>query len=322
MDKATLALRRACSNGRCALLACEPTLEGVLAAIGIAYLARVDEEHVRLVSSACAQPRLDENVVGPFEVDDRMLALAGRVWRGLSAKVATGCPRSRENHCPGTCAGACATKVSYACAADDPSVPEAVHRYARLAFKVGPAIANMMSHPAVVKVDSLARLVLNECERTRQFARFSLLADGSYLASFRPKANTVPFVAGHFARRMGSERFCLVDPVHCVAALHDSGEKRCRIILLDQTLADELAARDDFSSDEQYVRAMWKRLYDGLALEGRGKEERGYDLRAAWMPKRLWADLPELDPRNSNPGSHVPKRYQGARKDALPDGAD
>ena len=75
---------------------------------------------------------------------------------------------------------------------------------------------------------------------------------------------------------------------------------------LDQLLADELAARDDFAADEQYVRAMWKRLYDSLALDGRGKEERGYDLRASWMPKRFWGDLPELDPRNGNPGAYVP----------------
>ena len=131
----------------------------------------------------------------------------------------------------------------------------------------------------------------------------------------------MPLVASHFAKRMGPERFCLVDPVHCVAAVHEAGQKRCRIIRLDQTLADELAARDDFAADEQYVRAMWKRLYDGLALDGRGKEERGYDLRASWMPKRFWGDLPELDPRNGNPGAHVPKRYQGARKDALKDGS-
>ena len=316
-----MALQRACAQGRCALLSCQPTLEGVLGAVGVAYLARVDEAHVRLVSSAFAQPRLDENVVGPFAVDDRMLALAGRVWRGLNAKVATGCPRSHENRCPGTCAGSCVSKVAYACAADDPSVPEAVHRYARLAFKAGSGIANMMSHPAVVKLDSLARLVINECERTRQFTRFSLLADGSYLASFRPKANTVPFVAGYFAKRMAQERFCLVDPVHCMAALHEADAKRCQVVRLDQALATELAARDDFSSDEQYVRAMWKRLYEGLALEGRGVEERGYDLRASWMPKRFWVELPELDPRSENPGAYVPKRYQGARKDALMEGS-
>jgi probable DNA metabolism protein len=242
------------------------------------------------------------------------------VWRGLYKKVATGCPRAKEGRCPGTCEGSCVSKIAYACAADDPSVPEAVHRYARLAFRAGPAIANMSVDPAVIKLDSLARLVVNECERTRQFTRFSQLADGSYLASFRPKADTVPLVSGYFAKRMMPERFCLVDPVHCVAALHEADAKRCQVVHLDQTLADELAARDDFSSDEQYIRAMWKRLYDGLTLDGRGKDERGYDLRASWMPKRFWDGLFELDPRSANPGSQVPRRYQGARKDALIEG--
>lgn len=302
------------------MLACEPTLEGVLAAVGIAYLAHVDEEHVRLTSSVGAQPQLSESTVGPFAADERTIALAGRVWRGLDAEVTAGCPRARENRCPSSCAGSCVSKIPYACAADDPSMPEAVHRYVRLAFKAGSAVSAMTTHPAVVALDSLARLVLNECERTRQFARFSRLADGSYLASFRPAANTVPFVARHFARRLRSERFCLVDPVHCVAALHEADSERCRIVCLDQELAGELAARDDLSSDERYIRALWKRFYDGLALEGRGTAERGYDLRSSWMPKRFWSDLPELDPRNAVPGPYVPKRYQGVRADTLGSG--
>ena len=40
--------------------------------------------------------------------------------------------------------------------------------------------------------DDLARHVLGECEHTRQFVRFSHMADGSYAASFSPGANTIP----------------------------------------------------------------------------------------------------------------------------------
>lgn len=312
LGRAVSALGQACGeDGRVALL-CIPTLEGILSSVGVAYLAHADERRVRLVSSSHAQARLDEGIVGPFAMDECMLALADRVWRGLGSSVAKGCPSARRGRCSGRCEGACVTKIAYACAADEPSMPEAVHRYVRLAFNVGSAIATMTTHPAVAELDGLARLVLGECERTRQFARFSLLADGSYLASFKPKANTVPFVAAHFARRMGTERFCLVDPVHCVAALHEAGDRRCHVIQLDQALAAALAARDDVSPDERYVRAMWKRLYDSLALDGRGPDERGYDLRASWMPKRFWDDLPELDPRAGNPGAYVPERYQSA----------
>lgn len=60
------------------------------------------------------------------------------------------------------------------------------------------------------------------------------------------------------------------------------------------------------ASDEPYVRALWKRLYDGLALEGRGPYERGYDLRTHWMPKRLWEGLVELDPRSATQAPTCP----------------
>lgn len=309
---AVAALAHACLDGGHAVLICRPALEGVLAAIGVAYLARADEQRMRLAGSSHVQLRLGEHAVGPLGADEHMLALADRVWRGLGASVAKGCPNAREGRCPGRCTGACTAKIAYACAADEPSMPEAVHRYARLAFKAGPAIATMTTHPAVAELDSLALLVLNECKRTRQFARFSRLADGSYLASFRPKANTIPLVAAHFARRMGTERFCLVDPVHCMAALHEATGRRCHVVQLDQALADELAARGDLSSDERYVRALWKRLYDSLALGGRKKADRGYDLRASWMPKRFWGELVELDPRAADPGACIPERYQGA----------
>lgn len=157
----------------------------------------------------------------------------------------------------------------------------------------------------------LGRTVTNEVEKTRQFARFSHVADGSWMAVFRPAANTVPLVATHFAERMGTERFCLLDPTRGVAALHEAGERCCQVVRVDAQLASRMERELRLASDEPYVRALWKRLYGGLALEGRGPYERGYDLRTHWMPKRLWEGLVELDPRSADPGAHVPARYAG-----------
>mgnify|MGYP001682793594 FL=1 len=42
------------------------------------------------------------------------------------------------------------------------------------------------------------------------------------------------------------------------------------------------------------MQAMLRRFYEGVGLEGRGPAERGYDLCAHWMPKRVWQGLPEL----------------------------
>ena len=313
--------RAAAEDGSSVLLACDPSVEGVLSSIGLAYLAHLPADRVRLARADACQARLDEVVIAapPVEGDD-VVDLAWRVWRGFEAAVSAGCRWQRDGRCSGSCRAECTRKVLLACASDSPSMPETVHRYVRLAFDVRGGLRSMSASPDVLATDALARRVSCECEKTRQFVRFSRLSDGSFFSAFRPSENTVPLVAQHFASRMGTERFCLVDPIHRMAALHEKGARRCQVTRLDQALADELASRDDLAPDERYVRAMWKRLYVGLTLEGRGKVERGYDLRTHLMPRRFWAGLTELDPYPGEKDVIVPERYSG-RSPILPEAA-
>lgn len=290
------------------LLACIPGAEGILSAIGIAYLAHAAPTRVRLERLDGAQPRLGEAAIEtPADVD-----LARRVLAGYERAVARRCPKARGGTCSGGCQEACGTRVLLAAACDDPDAPEAVHRYLRMAFREGARVRSLASDADVAPFLGLARSASNECERARQFARFSHLADGSYLSAFSPKADILPFVAPHFAARMGAERFCMVDPRHATAIFHQDGETRA--VRLDTTLAEMLASRHALADDERYVRAMWKRFYDGLELEGRRAGERGYDLRTKLMPKRFWGGLVELDARSDDMGEHVPARYAGGTK--------
>ena len=167
-----------------------------------------------------------------------------------------------------------------------------------------PAAAPCLTDPSVLALDNLARTVTNEVEKTRQFARFSRVADGSWMAVFRPAANTVPLVATHFAERMGTERFCLLDPTRGVAALHEAGERCCQVVRVDAQLASRMERELRLASDEPYVRALWKRLYDGLALEGAAPTSAATtsgptDAQAALGGTR------ELDPRSADPGAHA-----------------
>lgn len=304
----------ALADGYGVVLACDPSLEGILGATGIGYLAHASADRIRLAPRDGCQRRFGELVVdAPLDADDELVTLAQRVYRGIERHVSEGCPRGRKGTCPRTCASQCARRIVYAAASDEPTMPEAIHRYARLAFSEGPRMRSLITDDQVVEVDELARAVLGECEHTRQFARFSLLADGSLFSVFRPKADTIPLTASYFAARMGGERFCLVDPIHRSAAFHDSGKLSGRkgyvVVKLDQQSADELARSKELSPDEAYVRALWKRFYDAVTLPGRDASQRGYDLRAGWMPKRFWSGLTELDPRNDAAPGRIPKRY-------------
>lgn len=273
-------LASAASKGQQIALVCEPTLEGVLAATGLGYLAHVQEGQIRLVSSACPQLRLGESDIR-LAASDAAAILAQRVWSGFAGRQGPG--------------KTMAWRIVLACASDDPHMPEIVHRYVRLGFSAGQRLKDMIADPNVSALNNLARFVCNECEHTRQFVRFSHMSDGSWWALFRPKADTIPLTCQYFATRMGSERFCLVDPGHLCAALYD-GERSssCAVVRLDQRTAEGLATREDYADDERQMQAMWQRYYASMQLPGRDKTHRGYDLRAHWMPKRFWAELPEL----------------------------
>lgn len=294
------------------VLACDQSPEGVLAGIGISYLAHAREGQLRLANVRALQPRLGEAVVRvPPDSAEETVALAQRVMRGFAAKVTAGCRKRKASGCPLSCDNACVRRLVYATAADDDGMAEVVHQYLRLGFAVGPRIRQLIAEPRVVAFNDLARFVLGECEHTRQFVRFSHMADGSFAASFSPKANTIPLTASHFAARMRTERFFLVDPLHHIAAFHQVAEPRCQIVRIDAAIAQELASRTDFAEDERYVRALWQHFYQGTTTPGRDRSQRGYDLRTHWMPQRFWSGLSELEPQFGEEPLVVPDRYTG-----------
>lgn len=289
------------SNGGRVALICNPTPDEILAATGVGYYAHVNTCDFHLVKQDAYQPALDEVVFQmPACTREIEQAFVQRVWNGF-VKVTCKEKQSKTE----------LRHLVYACASDNPTMPEIVHHYLRLGFSVGNQIHEDITCKEVAAFLGLVRHTSNECEKTRQFVRFSQQSDGTFMARFSPAAHTIPLVASYFAARMRPERFVLVDPVHLVAAFHEKDARYCGIAQLDRHIAEELTSTHNLAQEEQYIRAMWKHFYDAMELEGRRKEQRGYDLRVSWMPKRFWSELPELSALSDNAGSLIPHRYAG-----------
>ena len=285
----------ALTQGGQAVLTAETTLEGVLAAVGVGYLAHAHPTRLRLAPQGQVQLQLGETCVAMPPTDDRgVVRLAARVHAAFAR----------------ACGEACATRLALAAACDDPALPQVAHEYLRLGFSVRRQLYGRVTDPRCTRLNSLARRTLSECEKTRQFVRFSRLSDGSWASTFEPRANTLPLTAQHFARRMQAERFCIVDPIHHVAAFHHTGEATTSLLHLDDTLTRTLLMRQrDLANEEPLIRNLWRGFYRAMELPGRGASQRGYDLRASWMPKRLWKNLTELVPELTSRG---PERYREA----------
>ena len=142
-----------------------------------------------------------------------------------------------------------------------------------------------IANPVVAEVAHLARRAVNECERMRQFIRFSRLEGGVWFARCNPNASVVPLIMGHFAARLNVQPFIIFDEKHLVAGVYDG----CRWQLVHGAELD-LPAVD--ARDAQMQEA-WKRFYDALAVDARYNPE----LRRHFMPMRLWGNLCELTPR-------------------------
>lgn len=153
----------------------------------------------------------------------------------------------------------------------------------RRGLKRGPSLLQQLTDPLVNRVDSAALRTARERHRLLGLLRFSRQADDSYLARITPKTNVVPLLGGHFAKRLGDQRWLIVD------------DKR-NIGVWGQNRRWELAEQVELSGDlclhnsEQQIADLWRRFYHSISNPDRFNPK----LRQQFMPKRYWAYLTEM----------------------------
>jgi len=153
--------------------------------------------------------------------------------------------------------------------------------FLRMGYKIGPQVTNMLANDVVRAITKSARNVQGENHFYKEFLRFSDY-NGALVATIEPKNFVLPSVAAHFCDRFPSEQFLIYDKSHKCAFVYQNGEKS--LIELEHLELPEAGAEE-----EQY-RALWKRFYNTIAIEGRINPK----LRMNNMPKRYWAHMTEF----------------------------
>jgi len=154
-------------------------------------------------------------------------------------------------------------------------------RFLLLGFKNGAKVLRMLADDRVAILYKAVRHLGNEAENLRGFIRFSDYG-GLLVATIEPKNNVLPLIKHHFLSRYPEGSFVIYDKTH-------------RLVLLAQKGRSRIVRVDDFTPpspdmDELSYRAMWKRFYDTIAVEGRENPR----CRMTHMPKRYWAHLTEM----------------------------
>jgi len=207
------------------------------------------------------QPFLFETV--PTETDER---LAASVRTALAARL------SRR----------VLTEGYYAFLSAMPGREMAVYRCFALAWTAGPGAAGLLADERVRTVHEAGRAVSRERHRFLGLLRFSELG-GVLYAPFEPEGDILPLVAGHFARRLGGERWIIHDTGRSKAAVYENGTWRIAGFSTGGPLP--------LSGREREIRDLWKRYFSSTAVQTR----KNPGLQRQFMPKKYWKHLPEKE---------------------------
>ena len=151
--------------------------------------------------------------------------------------------------------------------------------YAKLGLRMGPAVDEHVSHPAVHAVHAAARRARLELHRMKGLIRFRDLGNGWLWGPYESDADVLWPLAGHFARRMPGD--CWV--------LHDVGRRRA--VSWDRSGLAEISPPDLRSATPDEYAGLWRAFFSSVSVPGRENPT----LQRRNMPRRYWTWLVEME---------------------------
>jgi len=158
----------------------------------------------------------------------------------------------------------------------------AILNFLRLGYKIGPKVTDMLTHDVVHTITKSAQGAQREGHFYKEFLRFSEYSK-ALVAVIELKNFVLPLIAPHFCDRFPSEQLMIYDKTNKHVFIYQDGQSS--LIPLENLELPETGA------EEEEYRALWRRFYNTIAIEGRYNPK----LRINNMPKRYWAHMTEFN---------------------------
>lgn len=142
--------------------------------------------------------------------------------------------------------------------------------------------------PLVNRINRAALRTVRERHRLLGLLRFERLADSSYLARCRPVTNCVPLLGSHFNKRLGEQRWLILDEQRRVGVYGDGQSWQVNEQI-------EVAADLPLHATEEQMSELWRHFYHSISNPARNNPR----LRQQFMPRRYWSFLTELQPQKA-----------------------
>ena len=246
------------------------TMDGLLTAVFDAFA--LHEQPEQLLKAGDALPLFCDHTYHVTSDDEK----AQRVWTGL------------EKHLPRE-----AMKLIYVSWLSElPELPTPLFQYICKVFRQGD-ISKHFADPDVLTVTNIARRVLHEQLRMKQFIRFQKAKDSTFLAVVSPDHNVLPLVTDHFSDRFNDQPWLIYDARRHYGFNYD-GHLVIRITFEDEAvvpfnLANGKLNDEVLSSDDQLLQNLWRTYFKAICI----KERMNPRKQLSDMPHRYWKYMTE-----------------------------
>ena len=247
------------------------TMDGLLTAVFDAFA--MHEQPETLLTEGEALPLFCERTQTVHTDEEK----ARRVWTGLEKKL------SREGM----------TLISVSWLSELKELNGHLFRYICKVFTAGKGIERHFADPDVLAVTNIARKVLHEQLRMKQFIRFQKAKDGTYLGVVSPDHNVLPLIIDHFQDRFNDQPWLIYDAKRHYGFNYD-GKTVIRITFEDEAavpfnLANGKLDESVMSSDDQLLQDLWRTYFKAICIRERMNPRKQLND----MPRRYWKYMTE-----------------------------
>ena len=227
------------------------TMDGLLTAVFDAFALKEQPETV--LTEGDALPLFCERTYTVHTDEEK----ARRVWAGLEKQL------SRE-----------AMKlISVSWLSELKALNSHLFRYICKVFTIAKGLERNFADADVLAVTNIARKVLHEQLRMKQFIRFQKAKDGTYLAVVSPDHNVLPLVIDHFQDRFNDQQWLIYDARRHYG-YHYDGHRAVRITFADEAavpfnLSNGKLDESVLSSDDQLLQNLWRTYFKAICIRER-----------------------------------------------------
>ena len=148
------------------------------------------------------------------------------------------------------------------------------------------------SHPSILQIAQIAKMVGREKHRMEAFVRFKLTKDHIYFANIEPDFNVLPLIIKHFKSRYADQKWMIYDIKRAYGIYYDLEKVDIINIELPSGFNFTKTDSDYFAEEEFEFQKLWQDYFRSTNIASR----KNMKLHTQHVPKRYWKYLSEKQP--------------------------